>query len=227
VDCSERRAQIPIDFFEMVGEKVALGNANFWNNVYSTKSLREVSWFSAELETSKKLVDFLTASKSSEIIDIGAGRSFLADELLRCGYHSVSIFDISEEALAQSAVRLKNNGLNAELLVGDITNYDFASKKYDLWHDRAVFHFLTEKRKRNAYIDTARKAVKKGGHIVIATFGPDGPDKCSGLEVCKYDATKLATELGHCFNLLGSQLEVHLTPFNSEQQFLYCWFELI
>ena len=104
----------------MMGKEAALGNANFWNNVYSTKALREVSWFSAELGTSKKLIDLLAASKSSDIIDVGAGRSFLADELSRSGYRSVSIFDISEEALAQSAVRLKNHGLNAELLLGEI-----------------------------------------------------------------------------------------------------------
>ena len=206
-------------------QESALGNADYWNKVYSTKSLREVSWFSEELGTSKKLIKLMASSPAANIIDIGAGRSFLADELLQSGYLSIAIFDISTEALAQTAARLKNRALNAEILVGDVTNYDFATEKYDLWHDRAVFHFLTEKWQRRAYIASAKTAVREGGHVLIATFGPNGPCKCSGLEVCRYDVEELAAELGSGFKLLGSQLEIHLTPFKSEQQFLYCWFE--
>ena len=206
-------------------QEPVLGDADYWNKVYSTKSLREVSWFSEELRTSKKLIELMASSPAANIIDIGAGRSFLADELLKSGYLSITIFDISREALAQTAARLKNRSLNAEILVGDVTNYDFASEKYDLWHDRAVFHFLTEKWQRRAYIASVKKTVREGGHVLISTFGPNGPSKCSGLEVCRYDAEELAAELGSGFELLGSQLEIHLTPFKSEQQFLYCWFE--
>ena len=206
-------------------QEPTLGNADYWDKVYSTKSLREVSWFSEELGTSKKLIKMLAPSPAAKIIDIGAGRSFLAEELLQNGYLSIAIFDISKEALAQTDSRLKNRALSAEVLVGDVTNYDFAIEKYDLWHDRAVFHFLTEKWQRRAYLASAKTAVREGGHVLIATFGPDGPSKCSGLGVCRYNVEELAAELGSGFKLLGSQLEIHLTPFKSEQQFLYCWFK--
>ena len=204
-----------------------MSDAKFWDDVYSEKSLREVSWFAEELTISTELIELLAPLKTAKIIDVGAGRSFLVDGLLQTGYKSVSIFDISKEAVAQTIIRLKYRGLNIETLVGDITNYDFGLKTYDLWHDRAVFHFLTERKLRDAYKYAAKKVVKKSGHVVMATFGPDGPSRCSGLEVCKYCAEELAAELGDGFDLLGSRYEIHSTPFNTEQQFLYCWFKLV
>ena len=202
-------------------------NSNFWNDIYSKKSLQDVSWFADELATSKRLVSSLAPSKTSRIIDIGAGRSPLIDELLRSGYDAVTLFDISEEALEQTKNRLGNNACRIETLAGDITTYEFESKYYDLWHDRAAFHFLTDQSQRDAYKNAAKKALIRGGYVVIATFGPDGPTKCSGLEVNRYSSMQLAAELGDGFRLLGSKSEVHWTPSKTGQQFVYSWFKLL
>ena len=135
----------------------------------------------------------------------------------------MSVLDISATAIDFTRKRLGAKAQDVSWHVGDITQYDFGPKKFDLWHDRAVFHFLTEPAARRAYVELVRRSVKPGGHVLMATFGPDGPLKCSGLDVVRYDDQSLHHEFGEGFQMLGSKLAEHNTPIGTSQQFLYCW----
>jgi SAM-dependent methyltransferase len=148
------------------------------------------------------------------------------DDLLLAGYLDLSVLDISCAAIETTKLRLGGSASRVGWHVGDISCYDFGVKQYDLWHDRAVFHFLTQATTRAAYADTIRRSVKPGGHVLMATFGPDGPLQCSGLNVVRYDEEQLQKALGVGFNLLGSDLCDHSTPMGTSQQFLYCWFQV-
>lgn len=199
-------------------------SSDHWENVYRKKSFDSVSWYAPHLTESLRLIDQLCPDKTAAIVDIGGGESTLVDDLLQRHYLDVSVLDISSTAIDFTQKRLGRFADQVQWHVGDITTYDFGAKQFDLWHDRAVFHFLTDPSARRRYIDLVRRAVKPGGYVLMATFGPDGPVKCSGLDVVRYDDKKLRHEFGDDFHLVGSHLTDHNTPTGNNQQFLYCWF---
>ena len=194
-----------------------------WEKVYTTKEPEAVSWYRAHLETSLTLVERAADSHSASIIDIGAGESTLVDDLLAKGYENITVLDVSQTALEVTKKRLGLLSEQVNWIVADITQVHLESFAYDVWHDRAVFHFLTSIEQRAAYVRNVAKAVKPGGHVIVSTFGPEGPTKCSGLEVMRYDAESLHDEFGTRFRLVESLKELHRTPFGTTQQFLYCY----
>jgi len=194
-----------------------------WERVYHTKAPTEVSWFSPHLETSLALIERVAGERSASIIDVGGGQSTLIDDLIARGYRNLTVMDISRTAIRHTKERLGSLSDLARWLIADITQADLPARCYDVWHDRAVFHFLTDPAQRLAYVRQAASAVKRGGHVIVATFGPEGPQKCSGLDVMRYDAESLHGEFGPRFRLMKSSVEPHQTPFGSTQQFLYCY----
>jgi SAM-dependent methyltransferase len=197
--------------------------AEHWENVYRSKNFDVVSWYAPHLGESLRLIGQLTPDKTAAIVDIGGGESTLVDDLLHCNYLDVSVLDISATAVEFTRQRLGAKAKDVSWHVGNVTQYDFGSKLFDLWHDRAVFHFLTEPSARRAYVELVRRSVKPGGHVLMATFGPNGPLKCSDLDVVRYDDQSLHHEFGEGFQMLGSKLTEHNTPMGIRQQFLYCW----
>ena len=198
-------------------------NAEHWDAVYRNKRFDSVSWYAPHLDESLNLIGQLCPMKSAAVVDIGGGESTLVDDLLGRGYSDLSVLDISAAAVAHTRQRLGRQADSVGWYVGDVTRYDFGGKKFDLWHDRAVFHFLVEPEARKAYVELVRRSVKRGGHVLMATFGAQGPLKCSGLDVVRYDEQHLHSEFGSGFELLGSETTDHHTPSGSAQQFLYCW----
>jgi len=194
-----------------------------WDDVYRNKRFDAVSWYAPHLGESLRLIEELCPDRTAAIVDIGGGESTLVDDLLQRHYLDVSVLDISSTAVDFTKQRLGKKAQQVGWHVGDITQYDFGSKHFDLWHDRAVFHFLTDRVSRHRYVELVRRSVKPGGHVLMATFGPNGPLKCSGLDVVRYDEQGLHNEFGSDFRLLGSELAQHHTPMGTDQQFLYCW----
>jgi len=194
-----------------------------WENVYTTKQPEAVSWYRPHLETSLALVERAAHSHSASIIDIGAGESTLVDDLLARGYEKITVLDVSQTALEVTKKRLGLLAEQVNWIAADITQVRLESPAYDVWHDRAVFHFLTSIEQRAAYVRNVAKSVNPGGHVIVSTFGPEGPTKCSGLEVMRYDAESLHNEFGTRFRLVKSLKELHRTPFGTTQQFLYCY----
>jgi SAM-dependent methyltransferase len=195
---------------------------NHWENIYAKKAPDAVSWYRPHLERSLELIDKATPERSASIIDVGGGESTLVDDPVARGYKNITVLDISQIAIDVTKKRLGPASENIHWLAGDVTRANLAPCSYDVWHDRAVFHFLTAMRARIAYVRQVAKAVKPGGHVIVGTFGPEGPTKCSGLDVVRYDAESLHREFGVHFHLLGSSTELHHTPFGTIQQFLYC-----
>ena len=198
----------------------------FWNNVYKSKKIDAVSWYSSHLEISLELIKKYCPKKDQALVDIGAGRSTLVDDLVSLNYSNLTLLDISEEAIKQTLQRLGKLGSTISVKIGDISTITTQENQFDLWHDRAVFHFLTEAKQRKKYKDNLKRSLKNNGIVVLATFGPNGPDKCSGLDTVKYSEQNLVDELGNDFQLLGSEISLHQTPFETSQQFIYCWFRL-
>lgn len=194
---------------------------NHWNSIYSSKAPDAVSWYAPHLDTSLQLIKQV-APKWPAIIDIGGGESTLVDDLLAEGYRYLTVLDISAEAIEVSKKRFGVLAMYVNWRVGDITKVDLPRNYYDVWHDRAVFHFLTNEDDRRAYVERVAYSMKPGGHVIVATFGPEGPTQCSGLDVVRYDADALHEEFGKSFRLLKSRTEIHKTPWGAEQQFLYC-----
>jgi SAM-dependent methyltransferase len=153
---------------------------------------------------------------------VGGGESTLVDDLLTRGYENITVLDISQAAIDASRKRLGPASERISWLVADITRVELGALAYDVWHDRAVFHFLTAECDRVAYVHQVARTVRRGGHVIVSTFGPEGPMKCSGVEVVRYDAESLHWEFGGHFRLLESSEELHQTPFGTVQQFLYC-----
>ena len=193
-----------------------------WENVYRTKAPDAVSWYRPHLERSISLIQRVATDLSSPIIDVGGGESTLVDDLLSEGYEDLSVLDISETAIEVARKRLEKFASRIHWIVGDIAKVALEPQRYEVWHDRAVFHFLTDAESRTAYVAQVNRAVRRGGHVLVATFGPEGPTKCSGLDVVRYDAESLHDEFGRRFRLVESTTEIHTTPFGSAQQFLYC-----
>jgi len=194
-----------------------------WENIHGKKAADAVSWYRPHLETSLELIERAAPVHSASIIDIGGGESTLVDDLLARGYQNISVLDISQIAVDVNKTRLGSAAEHIRWLVADITKAKLESCVYDVWHDRAVFHFLTAPEERVAYVRQVANAVKPGGHVIVSTFGLEGPTKCSGLDVVRYDAESLHEEFGVRFRLLESSEELHRTPFDTIQQFLYCF----
>ena len=198
-----------------------------WENIYKTKSSQEVSWYSPHLEKSLDLIAGLGLPADAQILDVGAGASTLPDDLLDKGFKNITVLDISSEALKVSKERLGKNADLIQWLEGDITQVSLKADNYDLWHDRAVFHFLTKPEDRKKYVKNLVSSLKPSGYVLMATFGPNGPMKCSGLEIVRYSDESLKAELGERFHLDSHFLDVHKTPFNTTQEFLYGLFRKI
>ena len=194
-----------------------------WEKIYTTKAPDAVSWYRTHLETSLALIKRAAEARSASIIDVGGGESTLVDDLLLRGYKNITVLDISQAAIDFTKRRLGSAEEQVHWLVGDITKIELEPLAYDLWHDRAVFHFLTTREQRIAYIRQVARSVKPGGHIIVSTFGTEGPTKCSGLEVMRYDAESLHREFGARFRPIESSKEVHDAPSGTVQQFLYCY----
>ena len=193
-----------------------------WERIYAEKSPDTVSWYRPHLETSLELIERAAPARSAAIIDVGGGESTLVDDLLARGYQNVTVLDISQTAIDLTKRRLGAASERVKWLVADIGKADLAPRAYDVWHDRAVFHFLTAVGERTAYVRQVAPAVKRRGHVIVSTFGPEGPTKCSGFDVVRYDAESLHKEFGVHFHLLDHSDELHRTPFGTVQQFLYC-----
>lgn len=194
-----------------------------WERVYRTKQPTEVSWYAPHLAVSLRLIEEAAAERGSRIIDVGGGEATLVDDLLDRGYRYLSVLDVSATALDVASARLGERAGAVDWLCGDVTTYPFTRHQYDVWHDRAVFHFLTDPKDRAAYVRQVMHAVKPGGHVVVAAFGPEGPMKCSGLDVVCYDPDSLHDQFGANFRLLRHLTEIHQTPAGATQQFTYCY----
>lgn len=194
-----------------------------WEQVYGGKAADAVSWFEPHAATSLALIERAAPGVSARIIDVGGGASTLVDDLLVAGYSDVTVVDLSAAALAAAQARLGPIARRVHWLVGDITSMDLPGPPYDLWHDRAVFHFLVEEAARRAYVAQVLRAVRPGGHVIVATFGAQGPTQCSGLPVKRYDADALHDEFGRAFDLVEHREHEHRTPGGVVQQFVYCY----
>ncbi|MCW8925846.1 MAG: class I SAM-dependent methyltransferase [Xanthomonadales bacterium] len=195
-----------------------------WENVYAGKPATQVSWYQPEPALSLRLIHEAGVDKDSPLVDIGGGASTLVDALCEQGYESVSVLDVSASALAQARARLGERAGRVEWFEADITAFD-PPHSFQLWHDRAVFHFLTDKADRASYVQTLKKCLLAGGQVTIMTFAIGGPKKCSGLDIVQYDAEKMCLELGPEFDLLDTGHDVHITPAGGEQKF--AWFRLL
>jgi 2-polyprenyl-3-methyl-5-hydroxy-6-metoxy-1,4-benzoquinol methylase len=194
-----------------------------WEKVYATKAPEAVSWYRTHLETSLALIERAAAAYSASIIDVGGGESTLVDDLIARGYQNITVLDVSQTAIDVTKKRLGLAAEHVRWVAADITQAHLDPGAYDVWHDRAVFHFLTASEHRAAYVRQVARAVKRGGHVIISTFGPEGPTRCSGLEVMRYDADSLHDQFGAHFRLVESSKELHRTPLGTTQQFLYCY----
>jgi len=194
-----------------------------WENIYQDKSALDVSWYQKEPTISLGLIRNTLLASDEPIIDVGGGASVLVDYLIKVGYTNIAVLDISENALACAKNRLGNHAQEVEWYESDITQFE-APHQFSLWHDRAVFHFLTTDSDRKNYIKVLKNSLRPGGHLIIAAFAIGGPTKCSGLDIVQYDGLKLKAELGKDFELLEEISEVHITPTNKEQKFMYFLF---
>ncbi len=200
-----------------------MDNKAHWEKVYGTKAPESVSWYTPHLETSLNLIQKAASSKASAIIDIGGGEATLVDDLLSKGYTNISVLDISQKAIDVARERIAELADKVHWYCADITTATLPQNYFDVWHDRAVFHFLTEESQRVKYIEQVMRSVKHGGYVIMSTFGLEGPEKCSGLDVVRYDAENLHGQFGKKFKLINSSTEIHNTPMGTTQQFLYCF----
>jgi SAM-dependent methyltransferase len=191
-----------------------------WQNVYLSKGEQEVSWTQPDPEPSLGLISKYAPSRAAAIVDIGGGASRLVDALAARGYEELAVLDLSEAALAAARERLGARAAQVQWIAADATKWRPA-KPFDLWHDRAAFHFLVDAGDREAYLDRLRSGVKVGGHAIIATFALDGPEKCSGLPVQRYDPAALSQTTGDAFELIADQPHRHVTPWGAVQSFQF------
>ena len=194
-----------------------------WENVYSTKAADAVSWFQPHADLSLGLIKATGVGTNAAIIDVGGGASTLAEDLAAEGYCDLTVLDLSAAALAAARARMGRLADNVRWIEADITQAELPVARFDIWHDRAVFHFLTDPADRAAYVQTVLRSVKSGGHVIVATFAEDGPLQCSGLPVMRYRPGELHDQFGDAFTLLQHRREEHRTPFGTVQQFVYCY----
>lgn len=195
-----------------------------WEQVYSGKPPDRLGWYKPRLQTSLAWIEALELTVDAPIIDVGGGASTLADDLLDRGYSEITVLDLAAPALDLIKARLGELGARVTWVCGDITAIELPENAYALWHDRAVFHFLTEPEDRARYLQNLARALQPGGHVILGTFAPEAPPKCSGLPVQRYDLERLQATLGDGFQLLRNQKELHVTPGGVEQLYLYCEF---
>lgn len=221
-----RSNNLPVTLVTIISAKMLLfcimDPKQHWENVYTTKQPAEVSWTQEVPQVSLDFIHSFKLPKTAGIIDIGGGDSTLVDHLLKDGYENITVLDISEVALEKAKKRLGANAAKVTWIVSDITQFKTA-ERFDVWHDRATFHFLTSSRQVNQYLEIAAKAVK--GFLAIGTFSVLGPDKCSGLPVRQYSEAKLSLALQEYFIKIRCITEDHSTPFNTTQNFLFCSFK--
>lgn len=194
-----------------------------WETVYRSRAVDAVGWFQPQAATSLRLIE-ACAERDAYVIDVGGGASVLVDNLLDAGWQHVTVLDIAEPALAASRARLGPRAQAVTWLIGDVTRAELPAARYDVWHDRAAFHFLTDPADRACYVAQVLKSVKPGGQVIVAAFGPGGPLQCSGLDVVRYAPETLQAALGDAFSLLGHETEMHRTPAGALQEFIYCRF---
>jgi len=193
-----------------------------WEQVYRTKRTDAVSWFRPHLDTSLALIRQTGVAASAPILDVGGGASTLVDDLVAAGYTDLTVLDISTAALDAARERLGPRASAITWVAGDATRVDLPRDYFQVWHDRAVFHFLTDPKDRRRYVEQVLHAVSPGGHVIVATFGPDGPERCSGLPTNRYDADALHAQFGPDFELVDRRAEQHRTPGGVHQEFVYC-----
>jgi 2-polyprenyl-3-methyl-5-hydroxy-6-metoxy-1,4-benzoquinol methylase len=201
-----------------------MNRRDHWSGVYRSKAPDAVSWYQERPALSLAMIARAGAGKVARLIDVGAGSSTLVDYLLDDGWRDITLLDVSAGALETVRTRLGDRAALVSLVEADITAVTLPSGAYDVWHDRAVFHFLTDPAARRAYVDAALHAVAPAGGLIVATFALDGPEQCSGLPVARYDAASLAAEFAPGFELVETAGETHVTPWSSEQRFVYCRF---
>jgi 2-polyprenyl-3-methyl-5-hydroxy-6-metoxy-1,4-benzoquinol methylase len=197
-----------------------------WQNVYRTKDEKTLSWFQERPDISLDLIHATGVGAGASIIDIGGGASRLVDVLIAVGFNAVSVLDLSEKALAASKARLGAKANQVKWIVTDITQWQ-PPQTYDVWHDRAALHFLTDPKDRAAYVERLMKAVRVGGHVIIGTFAPDGPERCSGLPVVRHDSATLGELLGSSFALADTRRHDHQTPSGAVQKFQFSRFQRV
>jgi len=203
-----------------------MSNKDHWENIYSTKEIDAVSWYQETPVTSLNIIKALKLNLSASIIDIGAGKSFLADNLLNLGYNDITVLDISGNALNEVARRVEKENHKIKCIESNVTDLS-SDQKYDVWHDRAVFHFITNNQEREKYLGLLNSSLNKEGYLIIGTFSEDGPLKCSGLDVQRYSVKELRELLKGNFKFIDGFKEIHNTPFNTTQSFTFCAFKKI
>ena len=200
-----------------------MSSREHWDTVYTTKGADHVSWFKPHLDRSLAFLEAANVSRDGGVIDVGGGASTFVDDLLDRGYTSITVLDLSRAALDAARDRLGERASLVQWICADVTDTELPVGVYVFWHDRAVFHFLRDPLARGRYVAAVRRSLKPGGHLVMATFGPHGPEKCSGLEVMRFTPEALHAEFGSEFVRLASATEIHTTPWGAEQQFVYCY----
>ena len=195
-----------------------------WENEFATKAETEVSWFQTYPKTSVEFLELFNLPLDANIIDVGGGDSHFVDALLEKGFTNVSVLDISENAIERAKIRLGSNANKVNWIVSDITEFN-TTTKFDFWHDRAAFHFLTDDERINKYVSIAEGAINKDGYLILGTFSETGPTKCSGLEIKQYNETSMSSRFEIGFNRIKCITEDHLTPFNTIQNFVFCSFQ--
>jgi len=200
-----------------------MGPRDHWQRIYTTRAPTQVGWYEPDPATSRRLVLDAVAAGAESVIDVGGGASLLVDHLLDHGVERVAVVDISEAGVDTARQRLGRRASRVEWIVGDVTTLEHLGR-FDVWHDRAVFHFLLDRDARRRYVRSSEQTVGPGGRAIMATFAPEGPERCSGLPVLRYDADELARECGSGWRLTGSEPQVHTTPAGVEQRFVYATF---
>jgi SAM-dependent methyltransferase len=201
-----------------------MGRREHWEQVYSSKPSERLGWYKPRLQTSLEWISALGLDRGAPVIDVGGGASTLVDDLLDRGYTAITVLDLAEPALDLIKARLGDRRTAVTWLCGDITRFELPENAYALWHDRAVFHFLTEPHDRERYRENLCRALRPGGHVIIGTFAPEAPPRCSGLAVQRYDLERIQQTLGSDFELQRQKKEMHVTPGGVEQMYLYCEF---
>jgi ubiquinone/menaquinone biosynthesis C-methylase UbiE len=197
-----------------------------WDRIYSTKASTQLSWYQPHPGQSLEWITKTGVATTASVLDVGGGDSTLVDHLVARGYSGVTVLDLSAAALLRARERLGSRATAVTWREADVLTIDLPPASVDVWHDRAVFHFLTRQRDRAKYVEQVRRTVRPGGHVIVATFAEDGPPTCSGLPVERYSAKTLGEAFGDGFRLVTSVNETHLTPSGAEQRFVYCWFSV-
>lgn len=198
-----------------------------WDHVYNTKTPSELGWYQPHLSTSLELILRTGIGQESHIIDVGGGSSTLVDDLLAQGFRHITVLDISAQALTMAKARLGKKAGDIEWIIADIRHADLPHRTYDVWHDRALFHFLTDAEDPRKYLDVVLHTLKPEGYLIVATFALDAPPRCSGLEVVRYDPQGLEAEFGDEVKLIETRREVHQTPSGIRQPYNFCLFQRV